>query len=183
MHGRSINLDFSQAKHELLVADEARSFHSYFFPVHQSPPSGLGKMQVFFNIWQMKIKNGKLPKWSDFHFEDFKDWHANIRVIKCGEQHNKADEVLIAGENFLRYWGRKSMSEKIREGLIVTNSVITKFHLYIEYLYDHHYVISTGTLPIDEISYQQILFMDLPLSDNGTDVSHAISAILPVHEI
>lgn len=182
MHDNSNNVDFSQAKHKILLTDTTRIFECYFFPAHQPPPEGLGKMQNFFFIWQEKVNNGKLPKWSDFTFEDFKDWHSYMRVIKCGELHDKPDEVLIAGENFIQYWGRKSMSEQIREGRIMENSVITKFHEYLKLLYNHNYVVCIGKLPIDEVSYQKILFLDLPLSDNSKDVSHAISAILPFQE-
>lgn len=182
MHKFSIKIDFSEATHKLTTEDEPRVFSSYFYPANQPSPTGLGRMKDFFNIWQDKVQNNNLPDWRDFSFESFKGWHSNMRLIECGEIYDRADKVLIVGEEFARYWGRTSLSEEIRGGKAISRSTISKFQEYIGYLYNRNYVISVGELPIDRISRQSILFVDLPLSNDSSEVSHVISAILPLEK-
>jgi len=179
MHKFSEEVDFSDAKHQMSVTDELRVFNSYFYQVNQAPPNNLGKMTDFIDIWQEKVTDNTLPGWSDFSFENFKGWHSNMRLIKCGEIHNKADEVMIVGEGFAQLWGRFSLSEQIRNGEITSKSLVANFQEYLGYVYNMHYVISAGVIPIQAYSRQSIMFVDLPLSNENNEVSHIVSAILP----
>ncbi len=180
MNDFPVKIDFSGALQTLVVEDKPRGFRSY--PANQPPPTGLGRMEGFFNIWQERVTDNNIPNWKDFSFENFKGWHSNMRLIECGEIHDRADKVLIVGETFVRYWGRECLSEEIRSGKVISQSIISLFQKYVEYIYNHNYAISVGELPLDGISLQPILFVDLPLSDNSSDVSHVISAIIPLEK-
>lgn len=56
-----------------------------------------------------------------------------------------------------------------------------KYREYLRYIYTHHYVISIGTAPAYDGGALPIMLMSLPLAENGTDVSHILSAVTPMN--
>lgn len=176
-------IDFSKSINEILVSDNNFNFNCYFYSIDQPPPEGVGNIVEFYKIWRRAIQDNVLPSWQDFLIEDFKGWHSNLRLVKCGEKFDKKDEVRIVGETFAQYWGRRSLSEQIREGSDISQTIVNKFHQYLDCLYDGYYAICQGTLPSDGASVRPIWFIDLPLSENRVDISHFLAAICPQEEL
>jgi hypothetical protein len=179
MLAESDKVDFSGSVHAIHLSEDTYSFNCYFYSFDQPPPDGIGKILEFYQIWQRKYSQDYLPSWKDFSIGDFVGWHSNMRLIKCGEKFDKKDEVKIVGEKFKEYWGKKSLSELIREGYPVSPATVKKFKEYLECLYANHYAICKGTLPGLDISVRPIWFIDLPLSKNGVDITHVLGAIYP----
>ncbi len=171
-------IDFSASVHEIHISEDSVGFDCYFFEIDQRPPKGIGKILEFYNIWHGAIQNNEMPSWESFSITDLKGWHSKMRLIKCGEKFDQKDEVRIVGETFAAVWGRKSLSENIRDGAVKSPEIIRKFHEYLTHLYDRKYAVCRGVLPDGGISARPIWFIDLPLAENGHDVTHVLSAIV-----
>jgi hypothetical protein len=103
MLAESDNVDFSGSVREIHLSEDSYSFNCYFYPLEQSPPYGIGKILDFYQIWRRAFQANHIPAWKEFSFADFKGWHSNMRLIKCGEKFDKKDEVKIVGEKFIEY--------------------------------------------------------------------------------
>ncbi|MEZ5759085.1 MAG: hypothetical protein R3D86_12765 [Emcibacteraceae bacterium] len=180
MHRYISNFNASKAVHSFSLKEEHREFSSYFYKVSQPFPEQLEKLKSFYKIWQAKINANSLPSWSDFAFEDFKGWHSNMRLIKYLENQNYISNVMVVGEEFKRRWGPKSLSERIQSGQINSRVIISRFEEFLKYINSHHYVIHVGTHSSVGISNLPVIVLELPLSENGKDVSHIISAMIPL---
>lgn len=181
MHRYISNFDAFNAVHSFSIKEEHREFSCYFYKVGQPFPDQLDRLTSFFNIWQAKIKTNALPSWSDFAFEDFKGWHSNMRIIKYLENQNYISNVMVVGEEFKSRWGSKSLSERIQSGQIKSKAIISRFEEFLKYINSHHYVIHVGTHSSVGISNLPVIVLELPLSENGKDVSHIISAMMPLN--
>lgn len=177
MHRYLLNFDPSNAVHSFSIKEEHREFSCYFYCLSQPLPSELESLKGFYNIWQEKCLTKTIPSRSDFTFEDFKGWHSKMRLIKYLQNQNSG-KVMIVGEEFKRRWGASSLSERIRDGRISSREIISRFEEFQKYINNHHYAIHLGTHSALDVNKMPVIVLELPLSDNGKDVSHIISAMV-----
>ena len=173
------NIPCDGAAHVLDFTIGVRKLHSYMYHVDQQPPPEIKELIGFYNIWQTHKKPDKIPSWSDFSFEEFVGWHSNVRVMESGNSPADKKRVLIMGETYSSYWGRKSMYDQIHSENPPPQEFINLYYKYLEHIFNHHFALTIGVLPTMSGNAHSIMFLDLPLANNGQDVSHLLSAILP----
>lgn len=157
--------------------DMGRELDCTFYPKDTPLNKKIGKLSRFYDIWKNKFTEESIPAWKDFSFEDFVGWHSHMRVIDIGGSLENYKKQLIIGEEFARYFGRKTFYELIKSGTPMKQSTIDAYHEYIDYIYDHHYCISEGSVPDSSGISHKFTWIDLPLSDDGSKVNHIITAI------
>ncbi len=169
--------DFSDASKIITFNLVGRELVCYFYPVNQLPCSPIGKLKEFYEIWD-NVRREKLPAWKDFNFEMFSGWHSVMRVMKTGGSMEAPKTNVIMGETFATYWGTKTFRAEIEEGLIRDPDIIRSYQEYHHLLHNGYYVFNTGTFRSVENKLKSMTMIDLPLSDNGTDVSHIMGALV-----
>jgi hypothetical protein len=171
--------EYSEAKFHLKFSENGRVFNSYFFSLDQMPPVNIDRMGKFFTIWRDAFQDNKLPKWKDFSFEKFLGWHSHMRAMYSSTL-KEQNRTLIVGDGFKKLWGKKSLSEQIQEGNGTLKETEDTYLQYLNHMYNHHYAVSLGVIPTLTGSLQPIILLELPLSDNGHDVTHFLTAVMPL---
>lgn len=174
---RNTEGDFSDASKIITINLVGREIVCYFYPIGKVPSSSIGKLKEFYDIWN-NIRHEKLPSWKDFNFEMFAGWHSVMRVMKTGGSIEAKKTNVIMGETFATYWGTKTFRAQIDEGLIKSPDIIRSHHEYHNLLQNGYYVFNTGTFRSLENKLKSMTMIDLPLSDNGNDVSHIMGALV-----
>ncbi len=176
----SHQLETTNAVHVVKFTEGKRKLDSFFYPLDRPAPQITGKLVDFYNLWQNTRKDGKLPSWKDFSFENFVGWHSKMRVMETGKDINDVKHNIIVGETFAKYWGRNTLYDQIQSANPPTQDTINKYYQHLGHLYNKHYCISAGIIPNEDGSLCSTTWIELPLADNGKDVSHFIAAILAV---
>lgn len=157
--------------------DLGREMNCTFYPKDSPLPENLEKLAAFFDIWKNKFHDGSVPKWSDFSFEDFIGWHSNMRVMDIGGSLENHIKNLIIGEGFAKYLGKKTLYEVIKSGASIKKETIASYEEYLDYIYDHHYCISEGSIPDKYGTLLYFTWIDLPLMGDDNKITHIITAI------
>lgn len=169
--------DFSDAAEIITFDIIGRELSCYFYRVDQQPPASIGRLREFFDIWN-NARNAALPSWKDFSFEEFLGWHSVMRVMNTGGKLEADKTNVIMGDTFSSYWGTKTFKAQIDEGVITGNHIMKSHQKYHTLLYSGYYVFNVCTFPGLESSENSMVMIDLPLSDDGTNVSHIIGAFI-----
>lgn len=157
-----------------------RIFQMVFYDLNHPPPENAEKLVDFYKLWA-DLRNGqKIPSRKDIYFETLKGWHSNIKLVDLGESILAYKRNLIVGEIYKRYWGKETMYsqfvENNKDDVIHKNKYIECIECFMAY----NYSISIGNTPNDEGSYNQIAWIDLPLSNGKNDkISYLITALIP----
>ncbi|MCC3860075.1 hypothetical protein [Pseudemcibacter aquimaris] len=146
--------------------------------VNDSFSNEASKLAPIYEIWDDVRGNKKLPAWKDFKFENFKGWHSNIRIQDVGETIDAPKRNIIIGDVFAQYWGEKTIYEQIEEGMPPSQDTVDKYFEYLGYLYNHHYGINYGAIPKHDGSLIPSLWIELPMANDGENVTHILSAIV-----
>ena len=157
--------------------DLGRVITCSFYNKNQAPPSDLGKLTEFFLLWKEKWNNDRLPKRHHFSFEDFLGWHSHMRIIDIGGTIEDYKKNLIVGEVFAYYFGRSTLYEVIHSDNPPKIESVKHYDEYLTYIFDHHYCISFGTVTDENGFIHNFKWIDLPLSDDGKNISHIITAL------
>lgn len=157
--------------------EDQRNLDCHLFKWDTPLPSEAKALEGFYAIWRSKFDGQNFPAWKDFKFEDFKGWHSNLRVMTLGKNLSDPKHNLIIGQTFSQYWGKKTIYEQIQEGNPPSKDTVKKYYRYLQYIYDHHYGFNIGAIPKNDGRLSSVLWLELPLADNGQDVTHIISAI------
>lgn len=157
--------------------DLGREMTCYFFPKEANLPDETGKLMVFYRIWKDAWKDGKLPSWSDFKFEDFIGWHSFMRVMDIGGTIDEYKKNLIVGEQFANGFGRTTLYEIIRSDNPPGQEAIDKYDEYLSHLYNQNICITEGTTHDEKGKPKKFKWIELPLSNDGETVTHLMTAL------
>ncbi|MCC3860848.1 hypothetical protein [Pseudemcibacter aquimaris] len=158
--------------------DLGRDFTCYFFEADTTPPDRIGKLMVFYRLWKEAWKEDRIPAWSDFKFEDFIGWHTYMSVMDIGGTPEDYKRNLIVGEAFAQCFGRKTLYEAIKSGNPPEKDIsIQGYEKYLSLMHKKHICVCEGTATDTKGEIRKFKWIDLPLSDDGEDVSHIITAI------
>jgi hypothetical protein len=159
-----------------------RDYESTLYPIRQKPPEFAEQLSPFYSLWRTFLNENKLPKRSDLTFEVLQGWHSNIRIVNLGTEVTADKRNIILGELYKRYWGDKTMIEQIKA---LGDSGKNAFKGYDEFLscfYKGHYGVNVGYVPDPNGSMKKLIWMDLPLSSDGHQIDHMVTALLPYDE-
>lgn len=169
----------SKCKKSFTFKEGSNHLDCYIFDKDTPLPDEAEMLSSFFEIWKNKIKGSSLPAWKDFDFTEFKGWHSNIRVMKLGNDIKDKKVNMIVGETFQQYWGQKTIYEQVEEGAPPSRKTVKKYYQYLEYIYNHHYSINIGSIPKRDGSLVPSHWIELPLANDGKNVTHLLTALLP----
>ncbi|MDG1997215.1 MAG: hypothetical protein P8J14_12010 [Emcibacteraceae bacterium] len=126
---------FADAPFKIDFSLSYRINHGFMYPAATPPNQSIQEIGSFFKIWQKKSKDGKLPAWKNFSFEEFVGWHANMRVVDTGNDLKALKKNIILGQDFERHWGKKTLSENIEEDKSIykdmEKNIISIWSIYI----------------------------------------------------
>lgn len=165
--------------HIISFEENGRTFDCHMYTLDQLPPSNIGKLYDFYIKWKNSWNGKKLPSTKDMTFETLKGWHSNIRIAEYGKNLYAPKKIKIMGEDFAAFWGRGTMYDQIHSENPPSQDTIHKYYEYLEYVYNNHYCVSNGHARSVSGQLGKIMWIDLPLSDNGETVTHFIAALLP----
>ncbi len=170
-------VDFSGAAKVITFNVIGRELNCYFYPVDQAPPVSIGRLQEFYDIWN-DTRKGHLPAWKDFSFEQFLGWHSIMRVMDTGGSLDAEKKNIIMGDTFSSYWGTKTFKEQIDAGVVTDKGIIKSYEEYHDLMHGGYYVFNEGVFQSSDSSSRAMIMIDLPLSDDGVNVSHIIGAFV-----
>ena len=157
-----------------------RIFQMVFYDLNQMPPENTEKLVDFYKLWAGLRHNQKIPSRQNISFETLKGWHSNIRLVDLGQNVMAHKRNIIVGEIYKRHWGNETMYSQFIENN--KNDIVhrNKYIESIECFMNYNYSISIGNTPNIESSYNQVAWIDLPLSNGENDeISYLITALIP----
>ena len=157
-----------------------RVFQMNFYDLNKSTPANAGKLIDFYNLWEDLRHDQKIPNRNAITFESLKGWHGNIRLVGLGENISASKRNIILGETYKKHWGTETMYsqfiENNKDDMVHKNKYIECIECFMNY----HYSISIGNTPIDGSNYNQVTWIDLPLSNGeNNEISYLITALVP----
>lgn len=157
-----------------------RIFQMVFYDLNQMPPENAEKLIDFYKLWAGLRYDQKIPSRQKISFETLKGWHSNIRLVDLGQNVMAHKRNIIVGEVYKRHWGNETMYsqfiENNKDDIVHRNKYIESIECFMNY----NYSISIGNTPNAESSYNQVAWIDLPLSNGENDeISYLITALIP----
>lgn len=175
------SVNFEHAVHLIEFQENRKKLSSYFFHVEQKIDQNIGDILKFHAIWETARSTDQLPSWNTPLSEQLSEWHQVMRVSYIGSMIEPERSNIVTGKIFPHIIDTEnsgSQGGKI-DDLSLKNR--NKYREYLRYIYTHHYVISIGTAAAYDGGTPPIMLMSLPLSENGTDVTHILSAVTPMN--
>lgn len=172
----------SEPVHTINFNIRGREFLTTMHKYDDRPPATVGKLMGFYDIWSSLKKDGKFPKRQDLTFETLKGWHRNIRVVDLGAKTDDPKRNIILGELYKEYWGNDTMISQIMAMGDDGNDAMEGYREFLEYFYKGHYGINIGYSPDRNKRKVKIIWIDLPLSSDGNQIDHLVTALLRFDE-
>jgi len=151
--------------------------YHYFEP--DMDPAELPVFESLIRIWQSKRNGRRVPSWADFDFFDFKGWHGDVTVYDV--TYDPFDYVTrLSGTRMDELFGRTltNLNREDFNKLYARDSETDSFSAFIcENLYISY---SEGSLNAAGKEFKPVLYLELPLSDDGVRAQHTIEVIIPV---
>ena len=155
-----------------------RKYICDLYPLSHLPDSFHGKLQEFYRVWTNAAGGKPMPRLKDMTFEYLKGWHSQIRVAEYGDDINAPKKIKIMGEVFEKHWGKEAMYDKLKSDNPPGGDINQKYYDYLSLIYQGHYCIGQADLYPEQGLKSKIRWIDLPLSDDGKTVNHAIAAMI-----
>ncbi|MCP5382657.1 MAG: hypothetical protein H6912_09850 [Kordiimonadaceae bacterium] len=178
------SLDFGNAAGSLEFFEKRQKIVSHFFCVGQQLEINIGALTDFYTKWDMACPKNKLASWDNRLSEILYDWHDRMRLTNIKSKIRK----LNSRRRFLTSL-RSKCNQNFLGNVFNKNHIISEtisndnennYYNYLSYLCNHHYAINIA-MPINNSNGSKpLLFLSLPLAENGTDVSHILSAVNPL---
>jgi len=144
-------------------------------------PVELPGFEDLVRLWQDKRGDRPAPSWSDFDFYDFKGWHGRISIYDISydpfEYICRLSGTMVDGAYERTMTG---VTGTELEDLRVEHPDSMEFYEMI----CRQILISrqTGTLDFKGREQVQVIFVELPLSDDGQRATHTLEAMIEVDE-
>ncbi len=168
----------SEIAKQITFAQENRNYVCDIYPLNYLPTAFHGRLQDFYRIWKNASAGRAMPRLQDMTFEYLKGWHSNIRVAEYGDDIYAPKKIKIMGEVFERHWGKEAMYDRFASENPPKDDIRTKYYEYLSLIYRGHYCLGYAKLFPDQGLKSEIKWIDLPLSDDGQKVTHAIAALV-----
>ena len=150
-----------------------------YYPIDILPPSFAGTICDFYDIWRNSRGSKKIPSRTDIKFENLRGWHSQIRLVDMGDSPEGEKRNLILGEKYQEYWGKKTLRSQIEDMGSAGKPILEKYIESLKYLYNGYYGLNTGLCPNSDSSFKKAIWIDLPLANDGENLTHLLTAISP----
>lgn len=139
-------------------------------------PGDLPEFQQVIELWQSKRKGRLVPSWSDFDFYDFKGWHSRVAIYDIF--YNPFNwRIRLSGGTIDQVYG-KSMTnttmEELRNEAIDYDLAAQFYEITCQNL---QVTVTHGPPNLKNRDFVEVIFLELPCSDNGDFATHTIEAI------
>lgn len=144
-----------------------RRFHA------DADASCFGGLAPVVRLWQTRFRDGALPRWRDFAIEDFRGWHRHLAL----------SEIAANGDLHFRLFG--SGAAELMGGDLTGKKLTDRFPgAGQDGVLDHLAAIRDGrligylttNLPIPGLEHRIFDVVELPLGNDGDDVSQLLHA-------
>ena len=161
----------SELVKHIYFAQKNRSYDCSIHPLDRLPEAPMGELIDFYRIWKKSCNGQLMPRLKDMNFERLRGWHSNIRVAEYGDDIYAPKKIKIMGETFERYWGKETTYDRIASKTISNEDTAEKYYEYLKCIYDYNYCLGQATLYAENGLTHEIRWIDLPLSDDGKNVT------------
>ena len=165
---------------EIAVTHNGNVFINYFYPLTQVPPKEACSLIDFYHIWRNSNSELTIPLRKDLSFEKLGGWHANIRLVDLENSTPEADKIIISGNIFNNYFGKETMGTEIRSSTTLDPEIIKGYNKFLKYFHSNHYGLVFGATPNLDSRLHEVIWIDLPLSNDGTTITHMLTALIPL---
>lgn len=149
--------------------------YRYFEPFEDGPE--IEPFLPLISVWRSKCKGRRIPAWSDFDFTDFAGWHSKLAIYDV--TYDPFDyKVRLSGEQFNQILGRNMMGMN-REELLALAVEETVADAFYEKTATEMLIAYTKGINIVDRQHVDVVFLELPLSDNGLRATHTIETFIP----
>lgn len=156
-----------------------RAFQSSFYPLDQPPLPEAGRLIEFYNLWNALRGDNKIPSRNQINFESLKGWHSHIRLVDLKTGSAEPKKIVILGEAHKQYWGTDTLFNQLTDMNKPNCDAMKKYEECLNCFLDYNYSFNVGVAPNENASYQNIMWIDLPLSTDGDKITHVIRALIP----
>ncbi|MCB2092459.1 MAG: hypothetical protein KDF58_13490 [Alphaproteobacteria bacterium] len=184
MNEQSIrSLDFDNAVGSLEFFEKRQKIVSHFFCVGQHLEKNIGALNDFYTKWKKACPENKLASWDTLLSEILYDWHDRIRLThiknKIRPLKSRTMGLSHSPYNKSRYFWKHVFNKRPPISEKISNDNVNNYHNYLSYLCHHHYAINIAMPTHFSNQSNPLIFLSLPLAENGTDVTHILSAVNP----
>ncbi|MEZ5756999.1 MAG: hypothetical protein R3D86_02125 [Emcibacteraceae bacterium] len=185
MSEQSIRLiDFGNAVGSLEFFEKRQKIVSHFFCVGQHLEKNIGALSDFYTKWENACPENKLASWDNKLSDILYDWHDRMRLtnirskIKNLKSRRRSPPRPSVDGN--QYFLQHLVNNKQRNSEKISNDNENNYYNYLSYLCNHHYAINIAMPTNYSKVSKPLLFLSLPLAENGIDVTHILSAVNPL---
>jgi hypothetical protein len=130
----------------------------------------------FHAIWRSKLREGGLPRWTDFDFRDFTGWHRHVALGDITP--DDADPVFrIFGSEAVDLLGRDLTGKKLSLSVpaVVTDGILEHF----EHIRDERLIGTvTGKIGMEGREFLDFQVIEMPLENAAGEVSQILFGYL-----
>jgi len=143
-----------------------------------TPAEKFDGFEPIVNLWNSKRSGNDIPSWSNFDFYDFVNWHG--KVSKSTYLYNPFDfKVDLFGIDFVELLGFDMTGYKCSELLKLDQENALDVEFY-EWIYKNRYISRYyGSFSLEGHGPIKANIIDLPLSDDGKNITHSLEILLP----
>lgn len=142
-----------------------------------TPPAAFGPFADLVTLWQGKrTENVVLPLRRAFDFADFRRWWGRVAIARI--THDPFDvRFVLWGTTLTDWWGVDYTNRRLGSAAANPDAWRSTEFRYFEAMAQHPFIgIAGGNLAQHDRSYITVLGLDLPLSQDGETLSHALTA-------
>ncbi|MCC3861219.1 hypothetical protein [Pseudemcibacter aquimaris] len=163
-----------------IVKVNGKKYTSYYFPLNQAPPDEAGVLVDFYHLWRNSNLEKDIPSRKDLPFEKLTGWHSYIRIVDMENSTPKEDKIIVSGERFNEYFGKQTMRTEINNREETDAAVLEEYQEFLNHIHNGQYAFVIGHAPNIDSRLHRVIWLDLPLSNDGTNVSHLLSVLVPL---
>lgn len=141
------------------------------FPLEPLPD--LPEFKSLIDIWNATRGDALMPSWGDFSFDDLMPWIGRLAVtVFDGEEM----QAVLFGEAFVKLFGREMTGKPFFATLAPAHREILHGH-FMKVIAGPCIGHGNGKFPLYGRDHMRINIIELPLAENGRDVSHLLHAL------
>jgi len=127
-----------------------------------------------FNIWDNKRGNSLFPRWRDFSFDDLLPWIGKLAVSKF----DGVDELhfVLFGGTFVDLFSQELTGKPLCASLLPEQREASRKH-FMDLINSHSIGHGRGKVPFINRGHIDFNVIDLPMAENGRDVSHFLHGV------
>lgn len=139
------------------------------------PVPDLPEFGDLIDIWHRTQGRNPLPRWRDFSFDDLLPWVGRLAVSRF----DGVDELhfVLFGGTFVDLFGQELTGKPLCASLLPDQRDASRQH-FLKLREGPFVGHGRGKVPVANLDHMDFNVIDLPLADNGHDVSHFLHGVV-----